>query len=92
MVRRDLKDLPDRTVCWDHLATQGPQVTMDNLELQVRQEILEPLDYLVMLEPLDQLEKRDHLEQLEGMGHQVHRDPLVSEHYSCFNKSSECMH
>lgn len=77
LVQRDLKELPDRTVCWDHSATQDPQVTMDRLELQVLQEILEPLDHLVMLDLSDQLEKRDHLEHLEGMDHKVHKAHLV---------------
>lgn len=49
----------------------------DSPELQVPQEILGPLDHLVMLVPLDQLEIRVHLEQLEGLVHKVHKAPLV---------------
>jgi len=81
LVKRGLKELLDRTVCWDQPATQDPQVITDSLELQVLQETLEPLDHLAMLGRLDQLEIKDRLEQLEGLGHKVHRAHLVREHF-----------
>ena len=77
LVQREIKDLPDRTVCWDLTGTQDHQVTTDRLEVQVPQETLEPQDYLVMLDHSDPLEIRDHLEHPDGMDHKVHRDLLV---------------
>jgi hypothetical protein len=75
--QRDLKDLRERMVSLDYPETQDPRVTTGSPELQVLQEILEPLDHLVTLEPSDQRERRDHLDQLEGMVHKVHRVLLV---------------